>query len=438
MEFKRGKPTGALKKLGAARGSGTTRLLPARPHDLPAHRLQPGDHPRAARGRELPAPRREGPASSTRPTARRSCSTTSRASSDYLKKILERAQGARPVHDPAVHFEKDNGLRLEAALPVDRSRPTSTCAATSTASPRARAARTRTASARPSARPCATTSRRTSSRRAGSTLSADDIREGMVGVLSVFIAEPQFQGQTKDRLNNPEVQSLVDGALRPSLEQWLNSNRTVAEQIVGAHRPRRRARVKRRARRLGRRLAQDRRPAGGSRLPGKLSDCTSSGGDDRALHRRGRLRRRLGQAGPRPRTCRPFCRCAARCSNTEALALGKVLENKELADLVTALGCGVGKTFDISQAALREGRAPRRRRLRRPPHHDAAAHVLLPAPAGADQEPVGVRRRAAAVSHRHRQGVALGGRRRRHGSDPGSRRRATPRPRSPASRAWAR
>ena len=59
----------------------------------------------------------------------------------------------------------------------------------------------------------------------GVTLTAEDIREGLVGVLSVFMQEPQFQGQTKDRLNNPEVLSAVDSMVRPALEQWLNENR---------------------------------------------------------------------------------------------------------------------------------------------------------------------------------------------------------------------
>ena len=67
----------------------------------------------------------------------------------------------------------------------------------------------------------------------GVTLAAEDVREGVFGVLSLFVEEPQFQGQTKDRLNNPEVQSMVDAAVRPALEQWLNNNRTVAETIVG-------------------------------------------------------------------------------------------------------------------------------------------------------------------------------------------------------------
>src|SRR5690606_40869892 len=76
----------------------------------------------------------------------------------------------------------------------------------------------------------------------GVSITAEDIREGLVGIISVFIPEPQFQGQTKDRLNNPEVQSLVDSAVRPALEQWLNSNRTTAEQIVARIIPRSEAR----------------------------------------------------------------------------------------------------------------------------------------------------------------------------------------------------
>ena len=66
----------------------------------------------------------------------------------------------------------------------------------------------------------------------GVTIAAEDIREGLTGVLSVFVQEPQFQGQTKDRLNNPEVLSAVDSLVRPGLEHWLNHNISVAEAIV--------------------------------------------------------------------------------------------------------------------------------------------------------------------------------------------------------------
>ena len=66
----------------------------------------------------------------------------------------------------------------------------------------------------------------------GVSATAEDIREGLVGVLSVFLQDPQFQGQTKDRLNNPETASALDSAVRPALEHWLNHNISLAESIV--------------------------------------------------------------------------------------------------------------------------------------------------------------------------------------------------------------
>ena len=93
------------------------------------------------------------------------------------------------------------------------------------------------------------------------TLAAEDIREGVIGVLSIFVEDPQFQGQTKDRLNNPEVQSMVDSAVRPVLEQWLNNNRTVAETIINRIIIAARAREASRARQR-QHQPQDRRPTG--------------------------------------------------------------------------------------------------------------------------------------------------------------------------------
>ena len=53
-----------------------------------------------------------------------------------------------------------------------------------------------------------------------------------MAIVSIFIPEPQFQGQTKDRLNNPEAQTVVDSVIRAHLEQWMNNNRSIAESIV--------------------------------------------------------------------------------------------------------------------------------------------------------------------------------------------------------------
>ncbi len=127
----------------------------------------------------------------------------------------------------------------------------------------------------------------------GVTLTAEDIREGMVVVLSVFVQEPQFQGQTKDRLNNPEVMSAVDSQVRPALEHWLNTNISVAESIIA------RVILAARAREASRAAQQEvvRKSATSSRLtlPGKLSDCIVLGPrGKRALHRRRRFGRRVG------------------------------------------------------------------------------------------------------------------------------------------------
>src|SRR5690606_3186855 len=67
----------------------------------------------------------------------------------------------------------------------------------------------------------------------GLSITPDDIREGIVSILSVFHPDPMFQGQTKDKLNNPEVSSLVEGLVRQQLETWLNNNPSVADAIVG-------------------------------------------------------------------------------------------------------------------------------------------------------------------------------------------------------------
>ena len=66
----------------------------------------------------------------------------------------------------------------------------------------------------------------------GVTISAEDIREGLTASVNLFISEPQFQGQTKDRLNNPEVRGFVTSAIRPVLEQWLHQNQTTSGAIV--------------------------------------------------------------------------------------------------------------------------------------------------------------------------------------------------------------
>ena len=179
----------------------------------------------------------------------------------------------------------------------------------------------------------------------GLTIQAEDIREGLACVLSMLIMNPQFQGQTKDRLNNQEVQGMVDNTLRPALENFLNVNKSIAETLVG------RMILAARAREASREASKAvmRKSAVSHRLnlPGKLADCQST---DPAVSElfvvEGDSAGGTAKQGRNLKTQAIFP-IRGKVLNTEELTLGKVVENKELADLVKVLGCGIGKDFDL-------------------------------------------------------------------------------------------
>jgi DNA topoisomerase IV B subunit len=349
MAFKRGKATGPLKKAGAARGTGTTVYFHPDPTIFPKVEFDPA----LIRERlEIVSYIHKGVRVSfdNEVDGKKEVFQHEEGLADFLKKIVGE-RGSKPVHELPFTLTRDASPRLDLVLQWTEAtdehlRSYVNGIPTGSGGTHENGFRAGLGKA---VRNYIDTHNLSPK---GVTLTAEDIREGLTGILSIFIEEPQFQGQTKDRLNNQELTSAIDSAVRPALEHWLNTNRTVAEAIVARIILAARAREASRAAQAE--VTRKTATSGRLNLPGKLSDCTGSGREDSELFIvEGDSAGGSAKQG-RDRGKQAILPLRGKVMNTEGMTLAKVLENKELADLVTALGCGLGKNFDL--ARLRYGR----------------------------------------------------------------------------------
>src|ERR1051325_11474268 len=349
MSFKRGKPTGPVKKAGAARGTGTTVYFHPDPTIFPKVEFDPA----IIRERlEVVSYIHKGVKVTfeNEVEGKKEVFQHEEGLADYLRKIVAE-RGAKPVHEAPFTLARDASPKLDLVLQWTEAadehiRSYVNGIPTGSGGTHENGLRAGLGKA---VRNYIDTHNLSPK---GVTLTAEDIREGLTGVLSLFIEEPQFQGQTKDRLNNPELTSAIDSAVRPALVHWMNTNRSVAEAIVARIILSARAREASRAAQAE--VTRKTATSGRLNLPGKLSDCTGTGREDSELFIvEGDSAGGSAKQG-RDRGKQAILPLRGKVMNTEGMTLAKVLENKELADLVTALGCGLGKNFDLSR--LRYGR----------------------------------------------------------------------------------
>src|SRR5262249_11024229 len=176
-------------------------------------------------------------------------------------------------------------------------------------------------------------------------LEGEDVREGLAAVISVKLANPQFEGQTKSKLGNPQIAGLVESTVNAGLTEFLEENPTDARQIVNKAIAAARARQ---AARKARELTRRKSALDGMSLPGKLADCSINDPEAAELFIvEGDSAGGSAKQG-RDRGFQAILPLRGKIINSEKNRINKVLSNLEIQAMITAIGTGIGDEFDIA------------------------------------------------------------------------------------------
>jgi DNA gyrase subunit B len=185
----------------------------------------------------------------------------------------------------------------------------------------------------------------------GEKLEGDDVREGLTAVISTKVKEPQFEGQTKTKLGNSEIKGIMDSATTTALGEFFEENPTVANTISKKASEALRARE---AAKKAKELVRRKNALGGGGLPGKLADCSSKKAEETELYIVEGQSAGGTAKGARDREYQAILPLRGKILNVEKSNPAKALASEEIANLMTAIGTGVGDGFKIED--LRYGK----------------------------------------------------------------------------------